>query len=604
MPNNDFAEQQKTLLDTKEKLAINGKCAILRPTGFGKTYLMTELIKDYDKVLYLYPSAVIKDTVVERYYENMYDAQTLDYVDENGNVLDPETIEAYLELKTIKNCDLMTYAKLIRLSDEELENMEYDLIMFDEMHRLGGARTKIATEKLFALNPDAHFVGATATPTRMDNFDTVGVFFNNIMCYAYTLHQAIESGMIKKPNYYFCTTDVRQDLLNEAKAAGEDTTDEIVSKIIDAKVIESANLFDMDVIIKDACDKYSVDKDYFKFIVFFSTKDHMAEKLPDVVEWFKKAYPDFTIDTLPISSASSSESRNTEKLNSLIPRKKHIDIIACIDMLNVGYHVNNLTGILMYRVTASSTIFIQQLGRALSAGSNNSAIVIDVVDNLHRPAVFELQSSLCSGSKSRKPKATAKKTVSPYFVSPQDNATIVTVDNKGNIVNTQYHLDKDNNIVDHHDNPSIFEYNCDDGKIYENVDMTNKNVNEYLRDDFHMSGHEATYREFLAKALAEPLTQRCKYALEIHFRSWCMNHNVPYPISDKELKELYSLDKNDFYKEFCNVIQKNQISYPLQDANMLMQIGKDQGTIDVPLDICAKARNVSIEQVLNLLEIA
>jgi superfamily II DNA or RNA helicase len=140
----DFSEQQKTMQHALTILDKTKRCCIIRPTGFGKTYILTELISRFKKVLYLYPAEVIRNTVVDRYYESMYDSEIDDYIDENGNVIDPETIDTYKALKQIDNCDLMTYAKLIRLTDDELKAMKYDLILFDECHRLGGFKTKIA----------------------------------------------------------------------------------------------------------------------------------------------------------------------------------------------------------------------------------------------------------------------------------------------------------------------------------------------------------------------------------------------------------------------------------------------------------------------------
>ena len=155
---NDFAEQQKTSKDTTRLLKKWGKAIIIRPTGFGKTWLLTTLISMYDKVLYVYPSQVIKDTVVDKYYRDL---------DENEDAsIDPETIDLINTLREngeIMNCDLMTYNKLARSTKKELSKPQYDLIIFDECHRLGGYATKIATETLMTVQKKAKFVGATAT---------------------------------------------------------------------------------------------------------------------------------------------------------------------------------------------------------------------------------------------------------------------------------------------------------------------------------------------------------------------------------------------------------------------------------------------------------
>lgn len=612
---NDYKEQAKTLTDLKEKLKLFSKCMVIRPTGFGKTFMLTELIKSYTNVLYIYPSAVIRDTVVNRYYDSMFDETRNDYIDEDGNVIDPETIDTSIAMKSIDNCTLMTYAMLVRLSDEAFENMTYDLIIFDEAHRIGGPLTKIAVERLFAYNTNAHFVGATATPTRMDNFDVTSVFFSDITTYAYTIFDAIQSGMLKKPHYCYCTYDIETDLKEAALTAGEDPNDPIVSEVINAKCIEMSKIFNLPSIIKTTCDKYATSSEhkkhpatisntsYMKFIVFFSSKAHMTEKLKDVVGWFEEAYPNHTVSTLIISSKSNEERKNVEKLESLSFKENHIDLIACIDMLNMGYHVSNQTGIIMYRGTKSNTIFTQQLGRALSAGSDNSAIVFDIVDNLHRKAIYELKSTLTTKQLKSKSVVGNKTRLTTYKISEDDESTLIVVDRTGREVKTQYHLDGNNNIVDTHGTPSTLIYDNDTGLIYDNGSIADKTMNMITKECLNATGHEATYREILAKALAEPITQRCKYALELHFRTWCHNHNIEYPITDEDLRKIHSLSKNDFYNAFCDVIQKNAISYPLKDINALISIGENEST-DVPLRICAKARNVSVNQILDLLNIA
>lgn len=594
----DYGEQAKTFENVMSNLKQYGKCAIVRPTGFGKTWILTEIIKHYNKVLYLYPAAVIRDTVVNRYYDSMYDEETLSYIDEEGMELDPDTVDTFIECKKIEKCTLMTYAKLIRLSDDELNAMDYDLILMDEVHRVGGPMTKIAVNKLFAKHVNAHFVGATATPTRMDNYDVISELFSDIMTYTYTLFDAIESGMIQKPKYCYCAYDHETDLREAYKQANEDPDDPEYKELFDAKLIELAKICNMPNIIKEVCNKYSVDKNYYKFIVFFANKTHMDNKLSDVVSWFQEAFPGFTIDTLKISSRNRTEQQNTDKLDKILRQDKHIDIIACIDMLNAGYHVNNLSGIMMYRGTSSSTIFIQQLGRALSAGSSNSAIVFDIVDNLHRKAVYNLRSSLTN---KRIKKNTTTRLKTDYFVTDDDKCQIMMKSADGSYFATQYHLDENNNIVDAHDNPSTLIYDCDTGLIYDNGSSEGKDINNVTADCIEATGHEATYREILAKALAEPMAHRCKYALEIHFRSWCFAKGIPYPISNDELKKLYKLDKNDFYKEFCNIVKANKIDYPIYDADKLIN---PEDKSEIPMWVCAKAKNVTIENILDMLGVA
>ena len=502
----------------------------------------------------------------------------------------------------------MTYAKLIRLSDEDFENMEYDAIFLDEVHRAGAPQTFKAVEKLFTSLPDAHKIGATATPVRMDNVDVISQLFNNIMAYTYTLLDAMQDGLLSKPNYCYCTYDYKTDLENQVKNEGYDPDDPEYQKMITTKTIEMAEIFNMENTIKATCDEYAVDTNYMKFIVFFANGEHMHEKLPEVIKWFHNAYPLHFINTLKISSLSTTESKNVEKLSTLKYRNNTIDLIACIDMLNLGYHVPNLTGVVMYRGTSSSTIFIQQLGRALSTDADNSSIVFDIVDNLHRKALFELRQGLTDkpirSKRAKGANAPAPK-ITEYYISDTDGATLAFKDNKGKeVLKTNFYLNSDNNIVMSTPSgeivPSKLIYNCDDGKIYDNSMGSldpNKNINNITEECIVATGHMATYREFIKKAMVEPMVQKCKYVIELHFRTWCYNHNIEYPITDTKLQEMYNLTKDDFINELSNIINTNGIGYPLHDAEKLLEIGSD-GKI-APLAVCAKDYNIAVNKLLD-----
>ena len=591
MPNN-YEEQAKTNRSVRSLLKKHHKCAILRPTGFGKTFTLTDLIRDYKKVLYIYPSAVIRDTVIKRYVSTMDDFDEEEYDD----YIDEETIETYKAMGQMENCTLMTYAKLIRLTDAELKAMKYDLFIFDECHKMGAPKARVACEKMFAMHPEKHFVGATATPIRADNIDVVAEFFSDITPYSYTLFDAIESGLLKKPIYCYCTYDVEEDLKETALLAGQDLSDEIVDSVIKAKAADLSKFMHIPTIINDVCEEYAKSTSYMKFIVFFTSKKHMTEYLPVVQSWFKEAFPNHKQETLCISSRSNAEKNNVEKLDSIVAEPNKISLIACIDMLNLGYHIDQLTGIMMCRCTKSNTIFIQQLGRALSVGTNNSAIVFDIVDNLHRKAVYELKQSLAD-KKRKKDKYNDRAKKIAYSIAP-DGKTIVFMGDNGQTIETQYHINKKGEVVDAHNKPAPFIISDKNEVLYKS--SVNKDICKFTSDCFEATGHIATYRELLAKAIAEPTVQKCKYAIELHFRTWCHNHKVPYPISKRELERLYGLDKEDFYNEFCSILKEKNINYPLNNVDKLVRLGTGNGR-DVPLSICAEARQVSMKNLLNIM---
>lgn len=580
--------REKTLKDLMKKLRLHQKCALIRPTGFGKTCMLTNLIKSYKKVLYLYPAEVIKNTVVYRYYQ-----------DADNVAFDEETRETLMALGEIENVTLMTYAKLNRLKKGDLEVLGYDLIVADECHRLGGHKTMSAMGFLLSENPNAHFVGATATPNRSDGLDVVNIFFNDVTVFPYTLHDAFMNGVLKIPNYCYCPTDHKTNLKEEALMVGEDINDLKVREVLKKQLVEISNLYGMENIIKTNCNEYLEDTNYMKFIVFFSCIEQMLDKAKDVTRWYKKAFPDHHIRQLFISSENLETKKNVDELETLLYTDKTIDLVFCIEMLNMGYHVNDISGVVMYRGTKSDIIYVQQLGRALSSGASTPCLVFDIVDNLHRKAVFELQKE-------------------PLEICPDGPLGYKTiwkvVENKENgkkeVVNEEdgrkgpFIIGDDNKVLNTKGNPTRL-WIENDGYLWAPIKQTKDNrwinsVDKILAEDLHMSSTMASYREIIAKAVAEPMSQRVKEAWEAHFRRWCEVNNLPYPISDEDLKKLFLTSKEEFTNTYRNIILKKGWDYPMGDVKKLKKLGKD-GSEMIPLEMFAKWKNVSIKAITDLL---
>ncbi len=409
--------QEQTIFDLSRKLAIYGKCALIRCMGFGKTKIMAEIASRYKRVLFLYPT---------RYSR--------------------EEIQAHLE--HTDGVDFMTYKMLTQT--ESLP--DYDLICLDEVHRCGARHTKEAVRSLMS-SQKAYFIGATGTPDRMDSFDVIKEFFDNICVYEYTLHDAFVDGIVKRPYYCFCTYDLETDLKQEALTAGEDPNDPRVKEVLDAKLIEWADLVDIPDVIKNTMEECCGTSNYMKFIVFFSCFKQLHEKAPEVEGWFQEAFLMHEVRSITVTSETPEYTNNLELLKDLEPEDNTVDLIFCVDMLSMSAHLDNLTGIVMYRGTSSSAVFMQQLGRALSAGSDKPGIVFDIVDNLHRKSIFRLEGE--NRKKSR--------------VGNENNGA----------------------------------------EWWHDMDVLSE-------DDVRPTGFEATYRELLAKAVAEPIANRCRIVLNLH----------------------------------------------------------------------------------------
>ena len=59
----------------------------------------------------------------------------------------------------------------------------------------------------------------------------------------------------------------------------------------------------------------------------------------------------------------------------------HLKLLYCVDMLNEGVHVDDLSGVILFRPTVSPIIYKQQIGRALSVGNGKTPVIFDIVNN-------------------------------------------------------------------------------------------------------------------------------------------------------------------------------------------------------------------------------
>lgn len=470
----------QTYLEAKESLEVYGKVCIVRPTGFGKTGILTKLIKDHImcatgsevRVLFLYPSDPVLDAVLEFYYD------TKNY-----------------KYRGINNAECITYKKLIRMSETEMKKYsKVTLIVTDECHLTGAKETSVALTRLLKVLPNALLVGATATPVRMDEFDEVSYFYDNRVVSPYSLSDAFNDGVIKRPYYCYCSyaikndiEDIKRNTLKKLKNINPNERKEIMKKL-EPKFIEMAKISKMDKVLKTTLDIYAPDLNYMKGIFFFKNNSHLKEAKPQVVSWFRKAYPDYTIRTLTVSTETAETSNNRFKLNSMSRQDKTIDIICAINILNLGYHINDLTFIGMFRGTKSATLFSQQLGRALSSGAVNSCIVFDLVDNLHSKALTQALDRKNDGDIKDKARYLELREKMLNLSEGKDDISVLSPEEQEEFVILR-------NMFEKPKTPGI-------GSI--------STVNKIYREDLIATSYQATIEEMIDKIVNEPKDIICK----------------------------------------------------------------------------------------------
>ena len=143
----ELFEHNKTAYESAvAMLAETGKAAVIHPTGTGKSFIGFKLCEDNpDKtVCWLSPSRYIFKTQIENLRSAGFDV--------------PENIVFF------------TYKKLTLLSDEEIDEIQPDIFVYDEYHRCGAPMWGFAINNLVKKYPNVPMLGLSATNVRyLDN---------------------------------------------------------------------------------------------------------------------------------------------------------------------------------------------------------------------------------------------------------------------------------------------------------------------------------------------------------------------------------------------------------------------------------------------------
>lgn len=331
-----------------------GKAAVIHPTGTGKSFVAFFLCEEHPDsvVCWLSPS------------EYIFQTQKENWIKAGGK--DPQNIRFF------------TYAKLLLLEAEELRGLNPDYIVLDEFHRCGARMWGQGVQSLLEACPDVPLLGLSATNIRyLDNQrDMAEELFGGSIASEMTLGEAIVRGILNPPKYVLSVysyqkeleqyeTRVRSCRGKAAKRAAEEALEALRRALEMAEGMEEMFLKHM----PDTAGKY---------IVFCANYDHMQEMMEKATEWFGK------VDQAPhIYSVYSEEPGADQAFREFKEdESRHLKLLFCIDMLNEGIHVEDVSGVILLRPTVSPIIYKQQIGRALSASKKKDAVIFDVVLNI------------------------------------------------------------------------------------------------------------------------------------------------------------------------------------------------------------------------------
>lgn len=336
-------------------LSRTGKAAVIHPTGTGKSFIGFKLCEDMpgETVCWLSPSEYIFKTQLE----NLKKAS-------GGYV--PENIV------------FLTYAKLMNMSDEAIAEIRPGYIIFDEFHRCGAEMWGQGVQNLLNAYPDVPILGLSATNIRyLDNQRNMAdELFDGNVASEMTLGEAIVRGILNAPKYVLSVFSYQNDLekyerrvRKSRNKAVRDTANEYLEALR-----RSLNKADG---LEDVFFRHMEEKNG-KYIIFCANFEHLSDMVSRSKKWFSK------VDRSPHVYIAYSDDPSTSKEFEDFKQddSDHLKLLFCIDMLNEGIHVDDISGVILLRPTVSPIIYKQQIGRALSASKKKNAVIFDIVLNI------------------------------------------------------------------------------------------------------------------------------------------------------------------------------------------------------------------------------
>lgn len=242
------------------------------------------------------------------------------------------------------------FASVQSLDRDEHAPDKWDVLIIDEFHHADAASYRRLLSRFTA----AEVLGLTATPERADGVD-VREMFDGRTAYELRLWDALEQDLLCPFHYYGISDNT--DLRDVEWTAGQYSPGALSNLYTgnDARTL---------LILKALREKV-LDPSLMRALGFCVSVDHakyMAEA--------------FTARGLP--SAAIVGTTDPDERRAVVERLKSGELrcVFTVDVFNEGVDIPSVDVVLMLRPTASSTIFIQQLGRGLRRSPGKAVLTV------------------------------------------------------------------------------------------------------------------------------------------------------------------------------------------------------------------------------------
>ena len=350
LPHNKTAYQK-----VMRALETSDRTCVVHPTGTGKSYLIAAVSESYNKVLILGPNVFVLNQVHD----------VLKWRDSD---------------KVTDTVEYMTYSLLMM---KDAMPTGYDLICLDEFHRAGAPEWGDAVDRLLEANATAKVLGTTATPIRFldDNRDMADELFHGNIASYMTLKDAWDRNILAMPRFVtglFEFDRVADDVVERISKSRriDDTEKKCRLTRLNNLRLEWERSQGMPQIIRK-----HIDPTARRIIVFCGNVEKLKDMEQTIRGWFQKAGVKVA-DVYMMHAYMPYKELSQAMTDFETDTDDGVKLMLSVNMLNEGVHISRVNAVILLRTTSSRIIYLQQIGRCLTAANTDKPVILDMVNNI------------------------------------------------------------------------------------------------------------------------------------------------------------------------------------------------------------------------------
>lgn len=386
-----FAHNQTAYEAAVSMMEDKGKAAVIHPTGTGKSFIGFQLALEHPdkRVCWLSPSEYIYQTQLESLKRVLREQEAVPH---NITFLTYSRLMLFTGRENERKAGEAGTAGTDRAAGagetagdgadgiggrDGIEELQPDYIILDEFHRCGAVEWGKGVRGLLDRYPQARLLGLSATNVRYldGQRDMAQELFDGNIASEMTLGSAIAEGILTAPEYVISLYSYEKELLKWERRRAS-IHNKITAEKCDNLLERLRRALEQAEGLEQIFEKYM--RSGGRYLVFCMDKAHMEEMKENAGKWFAG------VDSAPhIYTAYYSDSLTGKAFRAFQEDDSgHLKLLYCIDMLNEGVHVADVDGVILLRPTISPILYLQQIGRCLSSGSDKRPVIFDLVNNV------------------------------------------------------------------------------------------------------------------------------------------------------------------------------------------------------------------------------